>query len=346
MGQKRINLRKYKSEDELQIINLYKDVFGLSRSKERWEWQFKKNTQGESWVMLAEDKEQIIGQYALRRNNINFLGNEVVACQTCDIMVNPKYRGKGLFNRLTTECGSYASEKGLKALFGFPNRNAYPGLMRKPGRHKIANLKTYYFRIGIRKVLGNLFDKALKNIFSVPNSANYFLLKKIIPKKTTIVVSSELDKNIASVLEDCHNYEVISIWKDMAYMKWRYEQHPEYRYDFHILYINTRAEGLAVCRHSGESVAICEFMHRTKNLRQSVLLLRHIVKYYFKTQAQKIEFNGWDNGFFDYVFEASGFKTHPSDFVVVARAFNDERLEKMLMIPQNWTIVFGDMDII
>jgi hypothetical protein len=75
-------------------------------------------------------------------------------------------------------------------------------------------------------------------------------------------------------------------------------------------------------------------------------LVRHLLKYYSNSLAQKVEFSGYDDGFFDAVFASSGFNVCPSNFIFTAQAFNDERLEKMLMIPQNWTISIGDTDVI
>ena len=341
-----IIIRKYQSGDELGILKLFEDAFGMHRSLDCWKWQFNKNTQGKSWIMLADAKNEIVGQYAMRRNNINFMGYSIIAGQSCDTMVRADQRKKNLFTQLAKENYADAIKKGLKVVFGFPNRASYPGFMRKLWWYKICNLKCYYYRIGLKRVLGEKTDRVVKRFFTFPNRIKFLIEKRLLNNNMEITISNKISASVENLLKEVLNYEVLSVWKDLDYMKWRYENHPDYSYDFHIINIGGRPEGLAVCRNCGETIAICELIHRTKNLRQSVLLLRHLLKYYSNSLAQKVEFSGYDDGFFDAVFASSGFNTYPSNLIFGAQAFNDERLEKMLMIPQNWTISIGDTDVI
>jgi len=338
-------IRKYQSGDELGILKLFKNIFGVCRSLDYWNWQFNKNTQGKSWIMLAEAKNEIVAQYAMRRNNINFMGRNVIAGQSCDTMVRTDQRKKNLFTQLAQEDYANAIKEGLKVVFGFPNRASYPGFMRKLGWYKICNLKCYYYRIGLKRVLGKKADRVVKRFLAFPNRIKFIVERKLLNHDISIIVSSEITDHVQGLLEEVLNYEVLSIWKDLDYMKWRYENHPEYSYDFHIINIEGRPEGLAVCRNCGETIAICELIHRTKNVRQSVLLVRHLLKYYSNSLAQKVEFSGYDEGFFDAAFALSGFNAYPSDFMFAAQAFNDERLEAMLIMPNNWTISIGDTDV-
>jgi hypothetical protein len=79
---------------------------------------------------------------------------------------------------------------------------------------------------------------------------------------------------------------------------------------------------------------------------QTVILLRHLINYYAHSTIQKIEFYGHDNGYFDHAFAASGFNIQLlSRFVMVGRVFNNKMLDKMFIIPHNWTISYGDTDI-
>jgi hypothetical protein len=69
--------------------------------------------------------------------------------------------------------------------------------------------------------------------------------------------------------------------------------------------------------------------------------------YYAKSAAERIEFFGHDDGFFDSVFEQCGFRTrYSSGFNFSGRVFADERLAKQFAAPQNWSVVYGDTDVI
>jgi len=339
-------VKKYETGSELDILKLSADVFHTYRSSDSWRWQFQGNPQGKSWIMIAQAHDQIIGQFALRRNDLNFMGRRVTAGQSCDTMVRPDYRGKGLFTQLAKQNYTAAKGDGLRVAFSFPNRDSYPGYMRNLGRHRICMLKCYLYRIGFRRLLGNSLDKILRPFFRIPNRIKFLLEEHLLSGDLKIVTSSNIPNQAEELLRDNLNYEVLSVWKDLQYMKWRYQDRPDYDYDFHLLYVGENLEALAVSRNCRETVTICELINRTKNFRQSVLLIRHLVHYYSMSAAQKVAFYAHDNGFFERVFISSGFSLYPSDLIFTAQAFADKNLENMLMIPENWTLTIGDSDII
>lgn len=339
-------IKKYETGIEHGIIKLFSDVFQTYRSSHRWKWQFEANPQGKSWIMLAQDRNQVIGQFALRRNDLNFMGQRVTAGQSCDTMVHPDYRGKGLFIQLAKQNYRTAKADGLKVAFSFPNRASYPGYMRNLGRHRICMLKCYSYRIGYRRLLGNSLDKIFRPFFRIPNRIKFLIERHLLSDDLKIVTSSHIPNQAEELLRDNLNYEVLSVWKDLQYMKWRYQDHPDHQYDFHFLYVKNKLEALAVSRNCGENVTICELINRIKNFRQSVFLIRHLVHYYSMSESQKVVFYGHDNGFFERVFITSSFNLYPSNLIFTAQAFGDKRLENILMIPENWTLTIGDSDII
>jgi hypothetical protein len=207
-------------------------------------------------------------------------------------------------------------------------------------------LNYYYYRIGYAKLVGAKVDCLLKPLYGIPNLLRQWVARKRVGGNIKIVVSTKLDNDISVFLNEYLNFEVLSIWKDFAYMKWRYENHPEFKYKFHILYIDSQVIGMAVCRDKGKAVMICDFLHRERNISQAVLLLHHLVNHYLLSKAQNIEFNGWDNGFYESVFKQCQFSMKPSNINVTSKANDDERLEKMLIIPENWSISIGDSDVV
>jgi hypothetical protein len=338
-------IREYKDGDETKILRLFRDVFGIDRSLEYWKWQFKNLTQGESLLLLSEEKDDIVGHTACRANPLNFLGNKIDASQGCDTMVRVDQRGKGLFKEFQIEKNKRLKEKNFKACFSFPNRASYPGSMRENPRFRIS-LKYYYYRIGYEKLVGKKADRLLKHLYGIPNLIRGFIVRKKVTGKIKIKTSSMLDDNINSLLKEFMNYEVLSIWKDLAYMKWRYENHPQNKYQFHVIYEDELPMALAVCRYDGNRIKIYELIQSERDKPHAILLLHHIIKKYVHSKAQKIEFYGQDNGFFDYVFRENKFKIEPSELRFAVQAFGDDRLEKMIMIPQNWSISYGDSDVI
>ncbi len=361
MKDNKLVIRNYTIDDEHRLTELFKSVFGEERDVEYWKWKYRSNSQGHGWITIAEINNEIVGQYCTMRFNLNFMGKEIVAGQTCDLVVREDYRKKHLFSQLAAKNYDFAHSDGMQAFVGFPNRNSYPGGMRNVGTYRITNLKYYYYRLGFRKIVGREADIILRRLFNIPNliisdiimplriklgtGGFYNLLKE--RNDYQIMVCDHLPDDLIDLLHEYLNYEVLSGWKDIKYLKWRYENHPTNKYTFHVLYHKDVAEGLAVCKETVDSVSICEVIHRTKDLMQTVILLRNLINYYIQSPVQKIEFYGRDNGYFDHVFAASGFNIQPlSGYVLVGKVLENEILDKIFMLPDNWSVSYGDTDVV
>jgi len=342
-----MKIRGYKSGDEADILKLFEEVFNVKRSINRWNWQFKNHIQGPGCITVVEAKSEIVGHYGIMRNHLNFMGLEIVAGQSCDTMLRRDFRGEGLLMKTGKFTYKQAQKEGVYAIFGFPNRDVYPGRMRNLDWHRIAILKYYYYRIGFRKLADNKMSKLLSYFYLIPNQLKYYIDVKRLSNCAKIQVMNSLPDNLNNAVKEYLNHEVLSIWKDLPYLKWRYQNHPEHQYDFHILFVKGRPEGFAVCRNTGSTVAICDLIHRTKNVVEAVFILRHLLNYYRKSDAQKIEFYGYDSGFFGAIFSAAGFEIIPiSNLLFGGRVLSKTRLKNMFALPQNWTISYGDTDII
>jgi hypothetical protein len=238
-------------------------------------------------------------------------------------------------------------QSGLKAVFGFPNRNSYPGFMRNLDWYRVTNLKRFYYRIGFKKLFGSRIDQFLKRIHTIRHRINVFIDSMRMHGDAEIIVSSHVPESLKDALEEALDHEVLSIWKDLPYLRWRYENHPENQYQFHILNYKGRAEGVIITREQEDTIVICDLIHRKKNILQTVFLLKHVLNYYIKSNAQIVEFYGYDNGYYDAVFIKSGFDIVPSsNYVFGGRVFENPKLEKMFILPHNWTIAYGDIDVI
>jgi hypothetical protein len=74
---------------------------------------------------------------------VEFHGQRIFAAQNGDTMTHSKHRGKGLFTILAKRTNELAIQKGVNFIFGFPNKNAYPGLVNKLGWIHKENMKLY-----------------------------------------------------------------------------------------------------------------------------------------------------------------------------------------------------------
>lgn len=342
----RLDIREYSSGDEREIINLHREVFHSDLDMARWRWQFVDgHPKGKSWINVAEMGNEVIGHYCIMRQHLNYKGLQLTAGQSCDTMVRSDQRGKKLFLRLADVNYELAKKNGAQAVIGFPNRSSYPGLMRLDWV-RLFYLNYYYYILGCEKICGPLIDILVRNLFKIKlvfekkarlfnKSANYEI-------KTT----RELPYDLGEMLLEINNYEVLSIWKDIDYLKWRYECNPCFNYSFHTIKIEDKYEGIIVTKTENRESHICEILSRSKNQTLTLILLYHVIFDAVYNKSQRIDFHGYDNGFFACLFDCAGFKYRKSNFILCGKAFNeDSDFKSTFVLPNNWTISVGDIDV-
>ncbi|MBN2070325.1 MAG: GNAT family N-acetyltransferase [Candidatus Krumholzibacteriota bacterium] len=345
-------IREFRQGDETGISVLFKDVFKTDKTVEYIRWQYMDHPGGPGWLYLSSIDDAIVGECCTMRSHLNFLGKEIPAGELCDGLIRQDQRGKGLFTGMVERNCERAIEEGFKAIIGFPNRSAYPVYIKKLDWYNITYLDEYSFKTGYRKLTGAVLDKIVKIILAVPVRIRFRVLKDIYHSflhhnDVKFITTSKLPDDIKEVLEEALKNEVISVWKDLPYLRWRYEDHPENDYEFHIMIVDGEPVGVTICRKMNDIVAICDLIHKSKNIDQSELMLLYALSHYFSTGAQKIEFFGHDNGFFETVFRRCRFKRiSPSKFVLVGKVFDDRKLESLFGLPHNWKVTYGDTDII
>ncbi len=343
-----IQVRSYMPGDETRLLRLFEKVWGTAKTLDHWKWQFREHVQGRAWISIAEIGGKIVGQNCVMQNHLNHLGEEYIAGQSCDSMVDQDYRRRKVRAQITECTFEKAEEMGVHAVFGFPNRISELSLARYHNWNRIAELKFYSFRLGfgkLRKIWGTKVDNIFKGLLLMPSIIGGGASKYTSKLKIEIMNSSYLPDNLDTMLRESMTYEILSVWKDLNYLRWRYEKNPTHKYQFHILSSKGEPQALIICRLSGESLLICDVIHRTKDIGETVILLRHVMGCYRKSEVRQIIFYGHDNGFFDSVFKGSGFRVQPrSGMVFGGLVLKSSRLERIFLLPHNWTIAYGDSD--
>ncbi|GFN34307.1 GNAT family N-acetyltransferase [Tepidimicrobium xylanilyticum] len=113
-------LSKEEKEGFLQVFNR---VFNTNYDLEWFNWKYLDNIYGDSYIVLAYDKNKVIGIRAFWRNDI---GN-YLCYQPCDTAVLKEYRGRGIFTK--TSLTALENTKGA-FIYNFPNENSLPGNLK------------------------------------------------------------------------------------------------------------------------------------------------------------------------------------------------------------------------
>ncbi len=98
------------------------------------------------------------------------VNNEIIlSAQSGDTITHIDHQKKGLFVKLALKTYELAQQEGIKILFGFPNKNSFPGFIKNLNWNHVNNLNVYRFRsncLPIYRLLSKLKLRSLYNQYS------------------------------------------------------------------------------------------------------------------------------------------------------------------------------------
>jgi len=119
--------------DRPAIIELLRNALGeatVPKSEALWLWKHEQNPFGTSYVLVAEEKNNLVGLRAfmqwewLRREHI------YKAVRAVDTATHRDYQGKGIFKKLTLEQVEICRQQGVHFVFNTPNLQSRPGYLK------------------------------------------------------------------------------------------------------------------------------------------------------------------------------------------------------------------------
>ncbi len=229
------DIREYKSGDEKQILQLFKDVFKSERDEKYWKWLYLENPASDPIIALADDDSKIVGQCTLLPTEIGISGENVLAGQSIDTMVDSEYRGQGLHKLLAERTYDIGRDKGVKFRIGFPSNDALRGLLGSIGGTLTTEVPLY---MNIYK-LDNFLTAVMKirfiaKIFAIPG----IVLMKILHREKRIKVDknyslkdiAEFDEEFDELSETIAKDGQMMSLRTSKFLNWRIKDHPEIDY--------------------------------------------------------------------------------------------------------------------
>lgn len=346
------SIRSYTLGDEIKILSLFQKVFHRTKTLSQWKWQFSDNPYSPPQVSVVEEADAIIGNYAVVPVQWNVMGRPYLSCQTVDIMVHSTKRLQNVFERMADHSFSNLIDKGFCATFGFPNRNSYPGFVRKLGWSRVCYMKEYFRRLSIKSFLTKAFSlPILVGIFDFLFTRVHLLRVSTLKQfygvknpKTTVHTSSSIPEGFDSFWKSIAHFEVLSLWKDTRYLSWRYDKNPRFRFTYFYTLENGTITSLCVVNFQSGHAQILELFvqnHNTAIARQLLVAVEHRA---LKNKSERVIFTASDLNFFDETFKHYRKQTN-FDHVFCLRVFGNAQLRELANTSNNWTITQGDSDV-
>jgi len=192
--------------------------------KEYLKWLYFENPIGKAIIVCARTKSssQLVAIYIVNPVLYYFNGKAVKGGLSLNTFTRKEFRGKGLFPKLAQLCYQESLKEGLSYIIGFPNAASYPGFIKKLEFIDLGNVG-YYIKVispvgSVLKKVGIKFQR--RKEFSTIQKEN-------------IVIREIMDDdwlNLDLFLQKYKSNRKITNYRNNAYLKWRYKNHPSREY--------------------------------------------------------------------------------------------------------------------
>ena len=128
--EKKLSFRNIDYEQDVdEIVRLLRGSLSDSHTPQLFKWKHYENPFGKSYGLLACDQEKIVGVRMFMFWQFRKKEQVIRSIRPVDTIVDPSYRGRGLFNTLTLK-GLESCEDQYDLVFNTPNQNSLPGYLK------------------------------------------------------------------------------------------------------------------------------------------------------------------------------------------------------------------------
>lgn len=119
--------------------------------------------------------KQAVAYYGVIPYFIQYEKSIILAAQSADTMTHPQYRNKGMFIKLSVMTFDLCRQLGITLIFGFPNQNSYPAMIKHLGWIETEKMRRFTIPVrnpfpGRKKSHEAILEKLLLPKKGIPNS--------------------------------------------------------------------------------------------------------------------------------------------------------------------------------
>lgn len=259
----RFAVRAYESGDEESILPLFNQVFNQDRTLAHWQWKFLNNPEGGPYISSAWDGERLAAHYAAYPVALTSNGKAESTMHVGDTFTLPSRRGVGrgktnLISRVVRLFHKLWCEGKIDFFYGFNT-----GRIQKLGK----NILSY-------EVIAPVHE------FSCPATSEAVPWRARIAKRFSSYHSEISDKSgpwADSFFEQAKAHYPMLLTRDYRYLKWRYDEHPDYQYKVVLLKKAGEVVGWSVIREQENDMLLVDALVLPAHAKQLLLHTRLIV---------------------------------------------------------------------
>ena len=205
-------------------VDLYNKVFKKKATVESWRHKHYDNPLNTNNILGvgAFDGHRLIGMEAFMPLKYIFKQHIFNAIQSCELAVDPNYRGRGIAMQLKDKAIPYYIQCGYDLMVGYPNEQSYFVDIKAEMNH-IINIKTAFIICKINKILKDRYNLKLPNSINIIAYLKFMAVKKNAIKYMKFVLNKS---NKAFSDRECqkmqiNNSNLISLYISEDILNWQ-----------------------------------------------------------------------------------------------------------------------------
>lgn len=292
-----VTCRLATESDYEHINNFYNRIYAANRTIEQFYWEFHNAPDGHSIYVVAVDGERIVGtNCVIPIRLVGADGRVILSGKSEDTLVDPDYRGQGIFGNICDVLFAQCKEQGIQVIWGFTSA-------KKPlERVGFTIPYSHQQSLAVNKVLAsyrylsslNTRNKAKEKlkIFGLCVLSKFKMLGKSGKPSLLayeIVEDSEISEGVDALIGSNLNKlkSSFSIFQKPAFQRWRLYDNPNFHkvHTFGFFDREKVLRGLIVLNSHPDNVAyVCQAsFHADLPEADAISMIRHATHRIFKS---------------------------------------------------------------
>jgi hypothetical protein len=235
--------RRFELNDFDSLIGLLRSTFNGYPEMQYWTWKYSNNPHGFPIIFVAEDKEKIVGCYILNPVRLRIGQELVMGAQSVDAAVDSAYRGGGIFKKLAVGAIAEAAKEDVSIIYAFPNEISYKGQVRIGYRPMFIIPKMYriFQTSSLLKAKTHVNDSFILKTLGVMDNLQKIRKERVMQScaksknDIKVRVITEFDSRFSDFWKAVYKENNgLLIERDLAYLQWRYMDHPQKNYTTYV----------------------------------------------------------------------------------------------------------------
>jgi len=327
-----------------------------STSKEYYEWKLLKNPYKQGKIFLERKQGIVVGSTSITPKRVSIGGRLMAAAELGDGFTHPEYQRQGIFSKLSNACTQFTISQGIEVIYGTPNSQSLPVLMKlgyRPcpfvklnymAKHRWSLLATIrsMAKLMLHRKCDQIFlylSAILKQTFSRPL---FSCAKGTVTEQSFDILSIDKFTDEIDGLWGSQRYGFSTI-RDKTYINWRYFENPD-EYDVIVAKKGDKCLGYVVTKLSRNRRVgvICDFITIDDRLDVFGPLIREAEKELKKAGVKRIELLCVENSPYYRALLDQGYCDQSRQPIIVFSGSDSGRT--LLEADAKWHFVLSDSD--